>query len=256
MTLAQAIRMGDDMRKANSFSDELKTQWINEVEGTITTDVHLLSIDEVVVLNYEEHKDFALSAKPPYDKVYWAYLVAMIDYANGEYDRYENSCALYNKFIDEYKNWVSRNIRPQRGHAVEMGYYLSAYAIAVLRGFRGTEEQWLASLHGEDGEDGVDGRNGGTFAPIIDKESGILSWSNDAGLDNPEPVDIVALVLAALDGSGVALPYEGEYEVTPSLVNEIILATTDRFLSDDVVINPIPMSRVANEYGGETLYIG
>lgn len=256
MTLAQAIRMGDDMRKANSFGVELKTQWINEVEGTIATDVHLLAIDEVVEYDYETHKDFKLAVKPPYDKIYWAYLVAMIDYANGEYDRYENSYALYNKFVSEYKNWVARTIRPQQGRAINEGYYLSAYAIAVLRGFKGTEEEWLASLHGEDGEDGLDGLNGGTFAPSVDKESGILSWSNNAGLKNPEPVDIVSLVLAALEGGDLALPYEGEYEVTPSLLNEIVLATTDRFLSDDVVINPIPMSRVANEYGGETLYIG
>lgn len=29
----------------------------------------------------------------------------------------------------------------------------SAYEIAVLHGFIGTEEEWLASLHGEDGTD-------------------------------------------------------------------------------------------------------
>lgn len=36
---------------------------------------------------------------------------------------------------------------------------LSAYDIAVKKGYIGTEEEWLASLHGKDGKDGVDGKN-------------------------------------------------------------------------------------------------
>lgn len=36
----------------------------------------------------------------------------------------------------------------------------SAYEIAVLNGFIGTEEEWLASLKGDKGEDGKDGKNG------------------------------------------------------------------------------------------------
>lgn len=36
----------------------------------------------------------------------------------------------------------------------------SAYEIAVQEGFTGTEEEWLASLEGEDGENGQDGTNG------------------------------------------------------------------------------------------------
>ena len=31
------------------------------------------------------------------------------------------------------------------------GYYLTAYGIAVKHGFKGTEEEWLASLRGEAG---------------------------------------------------------------------------------------------------------
>ena len=36
----------------------------------------------------------------------------------------------------------------------------SAYEIAVENGFNGTEEAWLASLHGEDGENGLNGKDG------------------------------------------------------------------------------------------------
>ena len=34
----------------------------------------------------------------------------------------------------------------------------SAYEIAIENGFSGTEEEWLASLHGKDGENGADGK--------------------------------------------------------------------------------------------------
>lgn len=42
----------------------------------------------------------------------------------------------------------------------------SAYEVAVENGFEGTEEEWLASLHGADGEQGNDGQNG--FSPTIE----------------------------------------------------------------------------------------
>lgn len=35
------------------------------------------------------------------------------------------------------------------------GYYYSAYGIAVKHGFKGTEEEWLASLRGPQGETGA-----------------------------------------------------------------------------------------------------
>ena len=37
------------------------------------------------------------------------------------------------------------------------GYYISAYGIAVKHGFEGTEEEWLASLKGEQGDTGATG---------------------------------------------------------------------------------------------------
>lgn len=42
---------------------------------------------------------------------------------------------------------------------------------------------------GADGDPGVDGKDGVTFIPSIDSE-GVLSWTNDGGLDNPNPFKI------------------------------------------------------------------
>ena len=43
------------------------------------------------------------------------------------------------------------------------------------------------NLKGSGGGEG--GNNGATFTPSV-SEDGIISWTNDAGLDNPEPVNI------------------------------------------------------------------
>lgn len=53
--------------------------------------------------------------------------------------------------------------RPNQGQG---GYYLTAYGIAVQHGFRGTEEEWLDSLKGEDGEQGEAGEIGISIADM------------------------------------------------------------------------------------------
>lgn len=42
---------------------------------------------------------------------------------------------------------------------------------------------------GEPGEDGSDGSNGATFTPSV-SSAGVISWTNDGGLPNPESVNI------------------------------------------------------------------
>ena len=53
-----------------------------------------------------------LLAGAPFDKLYRLYLAALIHFANGEYDRYQNSMALYNSACGEYIRWYSRVKRP------------------------------------------------------------------------------------------------------------------------------------------------
>ena len=51
-------------------------------------------------------------AGAPYDKLYRLYLAALIHFANAEYDRYQNSMALFNSACGEYIRWYSRVYRP------------------------------------------------------------------------------------------------------------------------------------------------
>lgn len=57
--------------------------------------------------------------------------------------------------------------------------------------------QLLVPLVGAQGERGLPGDNGATFTPAI-SDDGVLSWTNDRGLANPDP-----FTLGGLSGSGV-----------------------------------------------------
>lgn len=51
-----------------------------------------------------------------------------------------------------------------------------------------------------------------------------------------------------------ATPYEGEYEITPT-VDAQTMPTKDRLMEDDVTIKSIPFFEVSNTSGGSTVYI-
>ena len=165
--------------KPTPFDDEKLLYWLGEVEGLILVQVLLLQPTSVQPL--EAATDDQLTVPYPFDKLYLQYLMAQIDYANGEYRKYDNSMALFNAYLGEYQRWVGDNLHPADGRAEYNGYYISAYALAVKHGYRGTEAEWLASLQGADGRiEELDihglpaaGRTAaGTEVPVHDPDSG------------------------------------------------------------------------------------
>ena len=152
--------MADEI-KPNAFSEEVKTSWVNEAEGMVQTEVMLVAIEDVITYSWEKDKGTELLVRPPHDKLYWTYLTAMIDFANGEYNKYQNTMQLFNAYFSEYMRWFAERYRPADGEDVQgwPGYYISPYGIAVKHGFVGTEEDWLASLKGDPGAAGEPGKD-------------------------------------------------------------------------------------------------
>ena len=157
MTLDQVIQMADSL-KPNAFSAGAKTEWVNECEGMVQTQVMLFAIEEVITYDYASDKDKELLVIAPHSKIYWAYVCAMIDFANGEYDKYANSMQMFNAFFGEYMRWFAKVYRPADTHAGTIeddrfwkGYYLTAYGLAVKHGYKGTESEWVSfvGLHPE-----------------------------------------------------------------------------------------------------------
>lgn len=179
MIIRTVIDMVDAV-KPNAFPDNVKAEWLNEVEGMVQTDIMLLSIADVVRYTLPDDAQTVMLVKPPHDKLYGVYLMAMVDFANGEYDKYANTMQLFNNYWTEYVRWYNRHYRPADGRAEAEGYYISAYAIAVDHGYSGTEEEWLESLKGAAGAPGKNFTILGRYDSLAALMAAVL---------NPEPGD-------------------------------------------------------------------
>ena len=51
-------------------------------------------------------------------------------------------------------------------------------------------------------------------------------------------------------------PYEGAYQVTPKVSENVVLPTNGKQMQQDVTVNKIPQFEVSNDAGGKTLIIG
>lgn len=145
LTLGKLIAAVDKLRP-NVFTNDQKTQWVNDVEGDVWLNVLLLSPADLQPYNWETDQGAVLTVQSPFDGLYTYYLEAMIAYESEEDDTYQNAMEQYNQAYLKYLKWVAEHLHPQDGKAEIHEYYISAYGIAVKHGFVGTETAWLASL--------------------------------------------------------------------------------------------------------------
>jgi len=89
----------------------------------------------------------------------------------------------------------------------------------------------------------------GELSPV-----GILSGNVYHGELNPSGV-IYGTVYRVIDHVEPINEYDGSYEVTPSLNNQV-LETQDRKMREDLTVKKIPISTTSNPYGGQTVLIG
>ena len=111
MTLLRAVT-GADLIKPNAFSPVTKTRWINECEGMAQTQVFLLPPAEIIEYDWDEDQQTELMVHAPHDKLYGYYLAAMIDFANGEYNKYQNTMTMFNAAFSEFMRWFATTYRP------------------------------------------------------------------------------------------------------------------------------------------------
>ena len=167
-----------DRVKPNAFSIETKLGWIAELDGKIALDVLLLDRSELSQFNYEYQE--ALDKEPlvsfPHDAIYDKWLIAQIDAACEEWERYANDIEVYNSYFKNYVRWIARTYQPAQGGMERCGtyprYFLTAYGLAVMQGFVGTLDEWLLSLHGEPGNTPVAGED---YFTEEDKQN-MLAW--------------------------------------------------------------------------------
>ena len=77
--------------------------------------------DDEKMKNYEEDTNAQLIAPAPYDSRYVYWLMAQIDLAAAELNRYNNSMELFNEAMKNFKAWYNRTHRPLPKPAIRLG---------------------------------------------------------------------------------------------------------------------------------------
>ena len=116
MTILEAVHKIDTV-KPNSYTQPEKIKWLSTLDGIIKSEIIDTHEDgeNVVYEGYDDDSnlDTELLAPPPYDDLYIRWLEARIDYANGEYAKYNNSMIAYNDAYSLFANYYNRHHRPK-----------------------------------------------------------------------------------------------------------------------------------------------
>ena len=116
MTINEVIRAVDSL-KPNSYSEPEKIQWLSELDGTIKAEIiDTHEGNEAISFNgYDENTplETELIAAAPYDRIYKSWLESRIDYANGDYARYNNSVTVFNTDYLSYQRAYNREHMPK-----------------------------------------------------------------------------------------------------------------------------------------------
>lgn len=119
-TIKEIIERVDE-NKPNAFSTQTKMAWLSQLDGKIATDVLLMNIVEIRQLEYKYPE--CLNHQPlvtyPHEEIYDLWLKAMIDYEDGEYDKYANSMAMFNEVYDNFAAWFLTVYEPAQGYRRE-----------------------------------------------------------------------------------------------------------------------------------------
>lgn len=116
MTLIEAISKIDNL-KHNTFTHEDKVSWLSRLDGMVKAEI--LDTHEggggEWFFGYDTECDVEteLLVPAPFDEIYLRWLEAQIDYANGEYSRYNNSMEMFNAAYQGYANYYRRTHMPK-----------------------------------------------------------------------------------------------------------------------------------------------
>ena len=121
MKIIEAIQAVDTL-KPNTYSELEKIQWLSKLDSTIKTeiiDTHEGN-EDITFNGYDENTSLEteLLVKSPYDSIYVSWLESRIDYANGEYAKYNNSTTVFNTDYASYEKYYNRNHMP-KGNSIK-----------------------------------------------------------------------------------------------------------------------------------------
>lgn len=129
MKIIEAISRIDDL-KHNTYSQSDKIVWLSKLDSMakrLVIDTHVGG-EYVSFTGYNADTDLdtEMLIPEPFDDAYLRWLEAQIDYANGEYKKYNNSIDMFNTIWNGYKNWYNRTYMPKGSKMNYFGYKSSS----------------------------------------------------------------------------------------------------------------------------------
>lgn len=115
MTISGAINHVDAV-KPNAFHQDEKIRWLSVLDGIIKAEI-IDTHEGAESVEFKEYNETTpltqeLLVPHPYDDVYIKWLEAQIDYANGEYGKYNNSVTMYNAAYLAFQKYYNRTHKP------------------------------------------------------------------------------------------------------------------------------------------------
>lgn len=104
-----------DALRPNALEEQDKARWLLELDGRNYREVTAADSPEALPpQSWPEDGDKPLLVQAPYDSMYSLYLTAMVEFAQGEYGDYNNTCALFDQAQQEWRAQYRREHLPKR----------------------------------------------------------------------------------------------------------------------------------------------
>lgn len=91
--------------KPHELEDAVMLRWLEELEKKIACEIHgkFMRGEHFVSFSQEQ-----LSVPAPYDKVYWTYLIAMLELVKGTPESYQFANNVFREVYNDYARHVQR----------------------------------------------------------------------------------------------------------------------------------------------------
>lgn len=105
MTIQEALERLDSL-KYNTYTDAEKIAWLDRLDRTVKAQV-IDTHEGAAIPGFDGYTvdtaiETTLLIPAPYDEAYIHYLAAQIDFANGEFDKYNAEITMYNTFYSAF----------------------------------------------------------------------------------------------------------------------------------------------------------
>lgn len=125
MTIQEAIAQSQAIRPSQ-YDRTTMVRWLSDLDqemfDSIVKGHH--GLDDIAHGPYDAQFDMTteLMASDPYSRLYVLYLIAQVDFHNGEVGRYNNSTIAYNEARQAYADWLNREHMPKQKSYVYSGF--------------------------------------------------------------------------------------------------------------------------------------